>query len=139
MDFTPENIEKTRLISRCATLIATPIALGFIGPFAMLVSGGLGLGAEMYLKKKIEDQKNLIGEQVKNSLGNMFTEIRKHLHDYILKCYSELMSGINTESTKAINTAIAKIEAASKDRDDSPRESMRLRENLTALIGKITL
>ena len=139
MDFTPENIEKTRLISRCATLIATPIALGFIGPFAMLVSGGLGLGAEMYLKKKIEDQKNLIGEQVKNSLGNMFTEIRKHLHDYILKCYSELMSGINTESTKAINTAIAKIEAASKDRDDSPRESMRLRENLNALIGKITL
>lgn len=138
LDVTPENLERTRFITRCATIISTPFVWMMLGPFAMLINGGLGLGADMFLKNKIEEQKKLIAKHVEDNLGKMFAEIRQHLHGYISKCYAELTSGINAESEKAINTAIAKIEAASQERDDSPKESLRLKEGLNALLAKVT-
>ena len=138
IDFTPENIDKTRLLSRCATVISVPFAFLFLGPFATLVSGGLGLASELFLKKKIDEQKDMISQQIDKSLFSMFEEIKKHLHDYIERCYSEIIKAVGTESKKAIDNAISKIQTASHERATQVKESSILLDEINNLKQSIS-
>lgn len=131
--FTPENIDKTRLLSRCATVVSVPLALMLLGPLGTLISGGLGLASELFLKKKIEEQKALISEHLDRSIALMFEDIRKHLHKYLEKCYNEIIQAVRKESKKAIDNAISKIQAATQNQDSQIRESASLFDELNKL------
>ena len=135
--FAPENIEKTRLISRCASIITLPVALFVLGPFGALVGGGMGLGSELFLKKKIEEQKKLIAEQINLHIEKLFNDIQKHLLAYIGKCHTELLENIAKETQKAVAKAIEKINTANLEKCNTPKESIELYEKLNQLIANI--
>ncbi len=135
--FTPENIEKTKLISRCASIITLPVALFVLGPFGALVGGGIGLGSELFLKKKIEDQKKLIAEQINLHIEKLFNDIQKHLLAYIGKCHTELLENIAKETQKAVAKTIEKINDANHEKCNTPKESLELHEKLNQLIANM--
>lgn len=138
--FAPENIERTRLISRCASIISVPVAMLVLGPLAgigVLIGGGMGLGSELFLKKKIDEQKKLIAEQVNLHIEKMFNDIKEHLQAYVSKCYAELLEGVDKESQKAVAKAIEKINDANREKSNAPKESIALHEKLDQLIKEI--
>ncbi len=138
--FAPENIERIRLISRCASIISVPVAMLVLGPLAgigALISGGMGLGSELFLKKKIDEQKKLIAEQVNLHIEKLFNDIKEHLQAYVSKCYAELLEGVDKESQKAVAKAIEKINNANREKSNAPKESIALHEKLDQLIKEI--
>lgn len=138
INFAPENLDKTRMLTRCATIISVPFALFFLGPFGTLVSGGLGLGSELLLKGKIEEQKRIVSEHLEIAMWTMFEEFKKNMHNYIEKCYAEIIDATNKESEKAISNAISKIQSATCEHNNQCKESSSLTCELDSLISSLT-
>ncbi len=114
LDADTKHYERMRLMSRIATIAAVPV-VAFLAPITLsyaVISGVVGLGAEFFLKNKIEAQKQMIEEKLNDKVSEIFAALEKQLHDYLEKCYHALSVSIKREFEKALSSALAKIEAA---------------------------
>ena len=138
LDFKPENIEKTRLISRCITIVSLPVALCLLGPMATLATGGLGLGSEFFLKNKIDAQKVKLEESLQEKLDAIFASIEQHIKEYLGQCYNDIITTLKADSNDVINNAISRLEEAKSTLGNEYKASIGLRNKLTDFANQIS-
>ena len=130
IDFSQQNLEKTRLILRCLAVASVPVGILTIGPFAALFSGAMALGSEFLMKKKIEEQKTTLEKYLQEKGEEIFDNLEDIMSKYIKQCYNELTISLKKESSGAIERAIEKISIAKNDLEQMPRRANELRQKV---------
>ena len=116
---------------RCITAISVPVGIITFGPFATLISGTMAIASEFFMKKKIEEQKNMLSKYMQGKTGDIFCELNTVIEKYISQCYAGLIVSLRNASAAAIDEAVRKISDAENASDCCSVRADDLRREIT--------
>ena len=133
-----------RIIAKCLSLASVPLALLLLLPsggttmgLPSLISGGVGLGADFFIKKKINEQRMEMAERVRSVVNQVTLNLEEKINIYIHNIYKSILHDLKMETNKNLDQLINVIKEKQKEIDDCYSETNKLEADLMNVKNEI--
>lgn len=124
------NLERKRIIYRVGALPVTIASFCLFGPYAIGISGALGIWTEVSLKRMIEKEKLASLDMIDKSVDEIFRNLSNNISVCLRKRRQAMFENIRTQATKWQS---AKLQALEKAESMTEPEKDILEANISAI------
>lgn len=120
------NTERMRIVSRCAAIAAVPLALiltGGIAGITMVASGGVGLGAELFTRKKIKEQKETLLPELSDRIRIALEGMEEKSLSAIDASYDRLSDCLTKKAKEVVDGMLEALTTSNTSMHSEPAQS----------------